>query len=92
MAAASERRRYGASCLGEISPAPESLLIRYLNATSPNQKWLTCSFELQLPADKVYLSPMIDCLDGMLMIWSIETRSEAERINTMLDAAIAKLN
>lgn len=91
MAAASERRRYG-SYLGKISPAPERLLIRYLNATSPDQKWLTCSLELQLPADRVYLSPMIDCLDGMLMIWSIETRSEAERINTMLDAAIAKLN
>ena len=57
-----------------------------------HQKWLTDISEFQLPAGKVYLSPMIDCFDGMVVSWSIGTRPDAELVNTMLDAAIAKLN
>ena len=91
VAAAPKRRRYG-SYLGEISPAPENLLNRDFNATAPNQKWLTDISEFQLPVGKVYLSPMIDCFDGMVVSWSIGTRPDAELVNTMLDAAIAKLN
>jgi putative transposase len=36
----------------------------------------------------VYLSPMIDCFDGLVVSWSISTRPDAELVNTMLDAAI----
>jgi transposase InsO family protein len=39
----------------------------------------------------VYLSPMIDCFDGMVVSWSIGTRPNAELVNTMLDAAIDKV-
>lgn len=35
-----------------------------------------------------YLSPMIDCFDGMVVSWSIGTSPDAELVNTMLDAAI----
>ena len=31
---------------------------------------------------------MIDCFDGMVVSWSIDTRPDAELVNTMLDAAI----
>ncbi len=31
---------------------------------------------------------MIDCFDGMVVSWSIGTRPDAERVNTMLDAVI----
>ena len=31
---------------------------------------------------------MIDCFDGMVVSWSIGTRSDAEPVNTTLDAAI----
>ena len=82
-----KRRRYG-SYLGEISPAPDNLLNRDFNATAPNEKWLTDITEFQIPAGKVYLSPMIDCFDGMVVSWSIGTRPDAELVNTMLDAAI----
>jgi transposase InsO family protein len=58
VAATSKRRRYG-SYMGEISPAPDNLLNRDFNANAPNEKWLTDITELQIPADKVYLSPMI---------------------------------
>ena len=82
-----KRRRYG-SYMGEISPAPDNLLNRDFSASAPNEKWLTDITEFQIPAGKVYLSPMIDCFDGMVVSWSISTRPDAELVNTMLDAAI----
>ena len=82
-----KRRRYG-SYMGEISPAPDNLLNRDFSASAPNEKWLTDITEFQIPAGKVYLSPMIDCFDGMVVSWSISTRPDADLVNTMLDAAI----
>ena len=82
-----KRRRYG-SYLGEISPAPENLVNRDFTAVAPNQKWLTDITEFQIPAGKVYLSPMIDCFDGQVISWSISTRPDAELVNTMLDVAV----
>jgi transposase InsO family protein len=82
-----KRRRY-ASYLGEISPAPENLINRDFQAAAPNEKWLTDITEFQIPAGKVYLSPVIDCFDGMVVSWTIGTSPDAELVNTMLDAAI----
>lgn len=82
-----KRRRYG-SYLGEISPAPENLINRDFRATAPNEKWLTDITEFQIPAGKVYLSPIIDCFDGLVISWSIGAHPDAELVNTMLDAAI----
>ncbi len=88
--AITKRRRYG-SYLGEISPAPENLINRDFQAAAPNEKWLTDITEFQIPAGKVYLSPVIDCFDGLVISWSIGTRPDAELVNTMLDAAIEKV-
>jgi transposase InsO family protein/transposase-like protein len=82
-----KRRRYG-SYLGEISPAPENLINRDFRAAAPNEKWLTDITEFQIPAGKVYLSPIIDCFDGLVISWSIGGHPDAELVNTMLDAAI----
>ncbi|WP_152530726.1 IS3 family transposase [Paraburkholderia dilworthii] len=87
IAATTRRRRYG-SYRGEISPAPENLINRDFRAAAPNQKWLTDISEFQIPAGKVYLSPVIDCFDGLVVSWSISTRPDAELVNTMLDSAI----
>ena len=86
-AATTRRRRYG-SYRGEISPAPENIINRDFYAAAPNQKWLTDLTESQIPAGKVYLSPVIDCFDGLVVSWSIGTRPDAELVNTMLDSAI----
>jgi putative transposase len=87
IAARPKRRRYR-SYVGEINPAPENLINRDFQATAPNEKWLTDRSEFHIPAGKVYLSPMIDCFDGMVVSWSIGTSPDAELVNTMLDAAI----
>lgn len=70
------RRRFG-SYLGEISPAPENLINRDFHAEAPNVKWLTDITEFQIPAGKVYLSPIINCFDGMVISWSIGTQPDA---------------
>jgi putative transposase len=85
--AANKKRRYG-SYLGEISPAPENIINRNFHAGIPNEKWLTDITELQIPAGKVYLSPLIDCFDGLVVSWTIGTRPDSDLVNTMLDAAI----
>ncbi len=56
------RRRYSSYC-GEIGPAPDNLIARDFKAEQPNQKWLTDITEFQLPAGKVWLSPVVDCFD-----------------------------
>ena len=47
--------------------APNSHLInRDFQAAAPNEKWLTDITEFQIAAGKVYLSPIIDCFDGLV--------------------------
>jgi len=86
-----KRRRYS-SYAGEISPAVENLLNRDFHAKVPNEKWLTDITEFQIPAGKVYLSPMLDCFDGMVVSWTLGTSPDAELANTMLDMALAGLS
>ena len=74
--AMTKRRRYGSSW--ENGPAPENLINRDFQAAAPNEKWLTDITEFQIPAGKVYLSPMIDCFDGLVVSWSIGTRPHAD--------------
>lgn len=85
------RRRYSSYC-GEIGPAPDNLIARDFKAEQPNQKWLTDITEFQLPAGKVWLSPVVDCFDGKVVSWSLSTRPDAELINTMLGSAVETLN
>lgn len=76
---------------GEITPAVPNLLKRDFHANRPNEKWLTDITEFAIPAGKVYLSPIIDCFDGMPVCWSIGTSPNAELTNGMLDKAISLL-
>ena len=69
----------------------ENLLNREFHACKPNEKWLTDITEFSIPAGKVYLSPIIDCFDGLPVSWSIGTSPNAELANGMLDSAIATL-
>lgn len=84
------RRRYNAY-KGEISPAVPNVIERDFHAAGPNMKWLTDLTEFHLPAGKVYLSPIIDCFDGLAVSWSIGTSPGAKLVNTMLDNATSTL-
>lgn len=86
-----KRRQKYNSYKGEITPAVENVIARDFHAAKPNQKWLTDITEFSIKAGKVYLSPIIDCLDGMPVSWTIGTSPNAELANTMLRNAIATL-
>lgn len=86
------RRRQYSSYQGEIGAAPDNLFARDFHADAPNHKWVTDISEFQIPAGKIYLSPVIDCFDGKVVSWSIGTRPDAQLVNSMLDAAISTLS
>jgi transposase InsO family protein len=85
-----KRRRYSAY-QGEETPAARNLLKRDFHAERPNTKWLTDITEFHIPAGKVYLSPIIDCYDGMVVSWTIGTSPDADLVNSMLDLALPTL-
>lgn len=85
-----KKRKYS-SYQGEITPAVENKVERNFCAERSNQKWLTDITEFSIPAGKIYLSPIVDCFDGMLSCWTIGTSPDAALVNTMLDEAITLL-
>ena len=85
-----KRKKYNAYA-GEISPEVPNLVNRDFHAETPNTKWLTDITEFSIPAGKVYLSPIIDCFDGLVVSWSIGVSPSADLANTMLDEAISLL-
>ena len=84
------KRKYSSYC-GEISPEVPNVLERDFHASRPNEKWLTDITEFSIPSGKVYLSPIIDCLDGMPVAWTVGTSPSAELTNTMLKQALSQL-
>lgn len=49
---------------------------------------LTDITEFHIRAGKVYLSPMIDCFDGMSISWAVGAKPDVGLVNTMLDAGL----
>lgn len=69
---AARKRKYN-SYKGEITPEVDNIIKRDFSAKKPNEKWLTDITEFHIPAGKIYLSPIIDCFDGMVVSWTIGT-------------------
>ncbi len=88
---AKKKRKY-TSYQGEITPAVPNHLQRDFHAEEPNQKWLTDITEFSIPAGKIYLSPIIDCYDGLPVCWKIGESPNAELVNSMLDDAVKILS
>lgn len=86
-----KKKKYS-SYKGEISPSVPNVIKRDFHAAKPNEKWLTDITEFSLPKGKVYLSPIIDCFDGMIVSWTIGTSPNAELVNTMLENGITLLS
>jgi len=85
-----KKKKY-CSYVGEITPAVENIVNRDFHAENPNTKWLTDITEFHISAGKVYLSPIIDCFDGLVVSWTIGTSPSADLANSMLDEAISGL-
>lgn len=88
----SKRRKKYNSYKGEITPPVPNIIQRDFHADKPNEKWLTDITEFAIPAGKVYLSPIVDCFDGLLTAWTINIIPDPVLINSMLDQATIKLS
>ena len=87
-----KRRRRYSSYGGEISDAPPNLVERRFRAGGPNELWLTDITEFKLPSgEKAYLSPVIDCFDGLVVSWRIGRRPNAALANGSLEDACGTL-
>ena len=87
----SKVRKYNSYQGGEISPEVPNIVARNFKSEKSNQKGLTDITEFSIPAGKVYLSPIIDCFDGIPVSWNVSTSPDAQLVNTMLDNAVATL-
>lgn len=87
---AKKKRQYS-SYKGEIGDAPENIVARVFRADAPNRLWLTDVTQFRIPAGRLYLSPVIDCFDGMPVAWTIRERPNAEMADTMLEEACETL-
>lgn len=56
-----------------------------------NRLWLTGITEFRIPARKAYLSPVIDCYNGMVVAYSAFTSPNTELENSMLRSAALRL-
>ena len=97
VACAARKKRRHSSYEGEISEAPENLLRdergrHHFRSNKPNELWITDVTEFRIPAGKAYLSPIVDCFDGMPPSWSISTSPDAEMANSSLLGACKRLN
>ena len=70
----------------------DNIINRNFHSDEPNKKWLTDITEFSIPAGKVYLSPIIDCFDGMVVKWNISTTPDSILVNSMLENAIGTLS
>ncbi|MCH3942951.1 MAG: IS3 family transposase [Atopobiaceae bacterium] len=85
------RRRPYSSYAGEISPAPANLVARDFHASEPGRLLLTDVTEFRLPGGrKVYLSPVVDCFDGMPASWSIGLHPDEDLVVSSLLGALAR--
>ena len=75
-------KRYS-SYKGELTKAPKNLVNRDFHAERPNMLWVTDLTEFSIPAGKAYLSPVIDCYDGLPVAWTIGTSPNAALANGM---------
>ena len=86
------KRKHFNSYMGELTPAVENLVNRDFHANKPNEKWPTDITEFSIPAGKVYLSPVIDCFDGLPISWAIHTRPTEDLANSSLLQAISTIS
>lgn len=84
------RRRYS-SYEGETDERPANVPLREdgthdFAASSPGEMVVTDVTEFAVGRAKVYLSPIVDCFDGLPAAWSVSTRPDSE----LCDSSLAK--
>lgn len=85
------RPKRWSSYKGELSEAPANLVNRDFHAERPNMLWLTDVTQFSMDGYKCWLSPVVDCFDGMVVSWRLSGSPDAAMADGMLLDAIATL-
>lgn len=82
----------GRGLRGAPEPAARRGGKRRFGADRPNELRITDVTEFRIPAGKACLSPIVGCLDGLPLSWSISTSPDAEMANSPPIGACGWLN
>ena len=66
----------------------ENLIKQNFSASSPNTKWLSDITEIKLSKEKLYLCAILDCFDGAIVGFHIDTNMKRELCITSFQKAI----
>ena len=86
-----KRPKRWSSYAGEIGEAPANLVERDFHADAPNMLWVTDVTQFTMDGYKCWLSPVVDCFDGMVVSWTLSHSPNADMANRMLLDAVATL-
>ncbi len=73
--------------VGRIAP---NILGRDFVSDAPNRKWATDVTQINIGAEKLYLSPIVDMYNGEVIAYNISKSPNLEQVYDMLDKAFAK--
>lgn len=87
------RKRYS-SYAGEVDERPANLPLRAdgthdFTAASPGRMVVTDVTEFAVGPHKVYLSPVIDCFDGLPAAWAVSTHPDSALCDSALEECVA---
>ena len=83
------RRSKYRSYKGEIGKTAPNILNRDFGTTGPNQKWTTDVTQINVGADKCYLSPILDMYNGEIVSYAVSDHPDLKMVMEMLDRAYA---
>ena len=72
-----KRPKRWSSYAGEIGEAPANLVERDFHAEAPNMLWVTDVAQFTMDGYKCWLSPVVDCFDGMVVSWTLSRSPNA---------------
>ena len=75
---------------GEVGKTAPNRLKRNFNTKAPNRKWTTDVTQINIGADKCYLSPILDMYNGEIVSYTISDHPDLKMVMDMLDKAYAK--
>src|SRR5665647_695767 len=82
-----KRRPKGITKADSEAKKAENLIQQDFTAEKPNEKWLTDITEIPCSDGKLYLAPILDCYDGGILSFKMDTNMKAELCVAAYEAA-----
>lgn len=84
------KKRNYSSYKGTVGKIADNLIERDFGAEAPNQKWYTDVTEFNLRGEKLYLSPILDGLNGEVVSFNLSISPNLKQIKEMLKDAFER--